>query len=339
MKVLVTGGCGYIGSHTIVDLIENQFEVICLDDNSRSNTELLHGVAEITGQKVPHYKVDLCDHESLKKVFTEHPDIKGIIHFAAYKYVPESVREPLSYYRNNIVGLLNLLDCVQEHQTPYFVFSSSCSVYGNATALPVTEQSPLQKAESPYANTKVVCEDIINDFAKTDNNTQNILLRYFNPVGAHPSALIGELPFGPPENLVPIITQTACGKRKELIVYGGDYDTRDGTCIRDYIHVMDIANAHTRALQHLAKADNDTKVDVLNLGSGNGVTVLELIKAFEKVSGQSLNYQIGDRRAGDVIQIFANNQKAQEKLGWKTKYNIEDMMSTAWNWQQKLNVE
>ncbi len=331
MKILVTGGCGYIGSHTLVDLMENGFEVVCLDDNSRSEDSILEGVQKITGKAVHNHCVNLCDLPAVQAVFEQHPDIQGIIHFAAYKSVPESVGNPLLYYQNNINGLLNLLSCVAAHQTPYFVFSSSCSVYGNATELPVTEQTPLQQAESPYANTKQMGEDILQHFSKA-HPTQITLLRYFNPVGAHPSAHIGERQ-EKPENLVPYITQTAIGKRAQLTVFGNDYDTRDGTCIRDYIHVMDIANAHTKALQHLLSGRNTEKIDVFNLGTGNGVTVLEVIESFEKVSEQALNYRIGERRAGDVVKVFANNNKAKNILGWETQYSLDEMMLTAWKWE------
>ncbi|OWY24328.1 UDP-glucose 4-epimerase GalE [Sphingobacteriales bacterium UPWRP_1] len=334
MKILVTGGCGYIGAHTIVDLLENGFEVICIDDNSRSGTGLLRGAETIGGRSVPHYRVNLCNLEETHRVFSQHPQISGIIHFAAYKSVPESVNNPLLYYHNNLASLVNLLQCVQAFNVPNFVFSSSCSVYGNAPQLPVTEETPLQKAESPYGNTKQIGEEIIADVARTSKNNF-ILLRYFNPVGAHPSALIGELQENP-ENLVPIITQTAIGKRPRLTVYGNDYPTRDGSCIRDYIHVMDIANAHTKALQYLLAQKNKANCEVFNLGSGNGTTVLEAIAAFEGVSGLALNYVIGPRRAGDVVAIYANNQKAANLLGWHPRYTLEDMMRTAWQWELKL---
>ncbi len=334
MKILVTGGCGYIGSHTLVDLINNGFEVISLDDNSRSNDNILEGVFEITGKKVPNYKVNLCDFEATKAVFEAHQDIKGIIHFAAYKSVPESVANPLLYYRNNISSLVNLLQCVADYNVPHFVFSSSCSVYGNAEELPVTEDTILQKAESPYGHTKQIGEAMIQAFAKTQGN-DNILLRYFNPVGAHESAAIGEVQ-EKPENLVPIITQTAIGRRQQMSVFGDDYDTRDGSCIRDYIHVMDIANAHTKALQYVMNGKNVSKCEVFNLGLGEGVTVLEAIYAFEKVSDMVLNYKMSERRSGDVEKIYADNTKAKERLGWQPQYDIEDMMRTAWHWELKM---
>jgi len=337
-KILVTGGCGYIGSHTIVDLIENGFEVISVDDNSRSSIKSLDGIEKITGVKVKNYVVDLKGFEATRNIFIENNDIVGIIHFAAYKAVGESVDKPLMYFENNMFSLINLLKCVEEFKVPYFVFSSSCTVYGNPDVIPVTEKSPTKKAESPYGATKQMGEVVIEDFSKsTDANT--ILLRYFNPVGSHPTINIGELPIGRPMNLVPAITQTAIGKLPKMTVYGDDYPTRDGSCLRDYIHVCDIAHAHTLALQYLIDKKNTTKCDIFNLGSGNGVTVLEAIKTFEAVSGVALNYEIGPRRGGDVVAIYANNTVAVEGLGWHVKYNLEDMMRTAWEWELKLKEE
>ncbi|SFD24785.1 UDP-galactose 4-epimerase [Chitinophaga sp. CF118] len=335
MKVLVTGGCGFIGSHTIVDLINNGFDVVSVDSNIRSSTLLLEGVEKITGKKIRNYKVDLCNLEDTHAVFHENRDIVGVIHFAALKTVPESVSDPLFYFQNNLTSLVNVLKCVKEFNIPNMVFSSSCSVYGNTTELPVVEETPLGEAQSPYARTKQMGEQIIEDYSRV-NDTQSILLRYFNPVGAHPSALIGELPLGRPDNLVPVITQTAIGKIPKLTVYGHDYDTRDGSCIRDYIYVMDIANAHTKALQYLIDQRNTENCEIFNLGTGKGVTVLESIKAFEKISGVKLNYDLGPRRPGDVIAIYANNTKAREVLGWEPKTGIEDMMRTAWQWEVAL---
>lgn len=335
MKVLVTGGCGFIGSHTIVDLINNGFDVVSVDSNIRSSTLLLEGVEKITGKKIRNYKVDLCNLEDTHAVFHENRDIVGVIHFAALKTVPESVADPLFYFQNNLTSLVNVLKCVKEFNIPNMVFSSSCSVYGNTTELPVVEETPLGEAQSPYARTKQMGEQIIEDYSRV-NDTQSILLRYFNPVGAHPSALIGELPLGRPDNLVPVITQTAIGKIPKLTVYGHDYDTRDGSCIRDYIYVMDIANAHTKAMQYLIDQRNTDNCEVFNLGTGNGVTVLESIKAFEKISGVKLNYDLGPRRPGDVIAIYANNSKAKKLLGWEAKTGIEDMMRTAWQWEVAL---
>ncbi|ATL47067.1 UDP-glucose 4-epimerase GalE [Chitinophaga caeni] len=334
-KVLVTGGCGYIGAHTIVDLINNGFEVVSVDSNIRSTTQLLDGIEKITGKKVRNYKVDLCNLEDTHAVFHENRDIVGVIHFAALKTVPESVANPLYYFQNNLSSLVNILKCVKEFNVPNLVFSSSCSVYGNTKALPVVEETPIGEAQSPYARTKQMGEQIIEDYARV-NDTQCILLRYFNPVGAHPSALIGELPLGKPDNLVPVITQTAIGKIPKMVVYGHDFDTRDGSCIRDYIHVTDIAAAHTKALQYLIDHKNESNCEIFNLGTGNGVTVLEAIKAFEKISGLKLNYELGPGRPGDVIAIYANNNKAKEKLGWEPKMGIEDMMRTAWQWEVSL---
>ncbi|MCK7559136.1 UDP-glucose 4-epimerase GalE [Chitinophaga sedimenti] len=334
-KVLVTGGCGYIGSHTIVDLINHGFEVVSVDSNVRSSTQLLEGIEKITGKKIHNYKVDLCNLEDTHAVFHENRDIVGVIHFAALKTVPESVSDPLYYFHNNLTSLVNVLKCVKEFNIPNLVFSSSCSVYGNTNALPVVESTPLGEAQSPYARTKQMGEQIIEDYSRV-NDTNNIILRYFNPVGAHPTALIGELPLGRPDNLVPVITQTAIGKLPKVTVFGTDYDTRDGSCVRDYIHVMDIANAHTKAMQYLLDGKNESKREIINLGTGNGVTVLEAIKAFEKVSGVKLNYELGPRRPGDVIEIYANNSYAREKLGWEPKQSIEDMMRTAWQWEVSL---
>lgn len=334
-KILVTGGCGYIGSHTIVDLIDYGYEVISVDNNTRSNPRILEGIEKITGQKIKNYKVDLCNFDDTFAIFQENPDITGIIHFAAYKAVGESVEKPLMYFENNLNSLINLLKCVQEFNITHFVFSSSCTVYGNPDVIPVTEQTPMKPAESPYGYTKQMGEQILTEFVKSCN-VQCILLRYFNPVGAHPSVLIGELPIGRPANLVPAITQTAIGKLPQMTVHGNDYDTRDGSCIRDYIHVSDIAHAHTLAMQHLAANKTGKKCEIFNLGSGNGVTVLEAIRAFEKVSDVKLNYVIGPRRAGDVVAIYANNELAVKELGWNVKYNLEDMMLTAWKWEQKI---
>ncbi len=334
-KILVTGGCGYIGSHTIVDLVENGFEVISVDNNSRSSSRILEGVEKITGKKVKNYKVDLCNFDDTYAIFQENEDIAGIIHFAAYKAVGESVEQPLMYFENNLQSLINLLKCVQEFDIPHFVFSSSCTVYGNPDKTPVTESTPPKPAESPYGYTKQMGEQIINEYAKA-NSTRCILLRYFNPVGAHPTTLIGELPIGKPANLVPAITQTAIGKLPLMTVYGTDYNTRDGSCVRDFIHVCDIAHAHTLALQFLINGKNKKRCEVFNLGTGNGVTVLEAIQAFEKVSGVKLNYVLGPRRPGDVISIYANNDYARSSLGWDIKFGLEDMMATAWKWEQKI---
>ena len=337
-KILVTGGCGYIGSHTIVDLIQNGYEVISIDNNSRSNPDILTGVESITGKQIKNYIVDLCNYDDTKNVFKENPDILGIIHFAAYKSVGESVENPLIYFDNNLASLVNILKCSEEFNVSNFVFSSSCTVYGNPDEIPVTENTPQKPGESPYGITKQIGEQIITETIKADN-IQTILLRYFNPVGAHPSILIGETPIGRPANLVPAITQTAIGKLPAMQVHGDDYPTRDGSCLRDYIHVSDIAHAHTLALDYLINKKNKTNCTVFNLGTGNGYTVLEVIKTFEKVTGQQLNYSIGPRRAGDVIAIYANRDKATNELGWDPKYTLEDMMHTAWQWELKLKNE
>ncbi len=334
-KVLVTGGCGYIGSHTIVDLIDNGFEVISVDNLSNSSADVLDGVEAITGKRVKNYAIDLCWEDAVRQIFEDNRDIKGIIHFAALKLVGESVLQPIRYFRNNLNSLLNILDCMEHYEAPHLIFSSSCSVYGNAEVLPVTEETPLQEAESPYARSKQMGEQIIRDFSRIHPRHNSILLRYFNPAGAHESALIGESPTNPASNLVPVITETAMGKRPEMMVFGDDYNTRDGSCIRDYIHVMDLANAHTKALQYLLEGKNTDNLEIFNLGIGEGVSVLEAIQAFMKVTGRPLHYRIGERRPGDVVAIYANNDKAARLLGWEPQRDINDIMRTAWAWEQK----
>ena len=336
-KILVTGGCGYIGVHTIVDLIQNGFEVISVDNNSRSRADILINAEKIIGKKVKNYAVDLCHLENTRNIFKENNDITGIIHFAAYKSVGESVGEPLMYYENNLISLVNILKCAEEFNVPHFVFSSSCTVYGNPDAMIVTEETPQKPAESTYGATKQMGEVIVTDTVKS-NNMQAILLRYFNPVGAHPSILLGEISLGRPANLIPAITQTAIGKLPSMEVYGNDYDTRDGSCVRDFIHVSDIAHAHTLALNFLINKINKIKTEIFNLGTGDGYTVLEAIAAFEKVAGIKLNYTIGPRRSGDVIAIYANNNKAKKELGWIPQHNLETMMETAWKWELKLKA-
>lgn len=335
-KILVTGGCGYIGSHTVVDLIENDFEVISVDNFYNSNEEVLSRIEKITGKKIKNYNIDLTDATATRSIFEQEKNITGIIHFAAYKAVGESVEKPLDYYFNNLLSEINLLKSVQEFNVPYFVFSSSCTVYGNTSQIPVTEESPVLPAASPYGATKQMGEVIIQDFVNANTAHKAILLRYFNPVGAHPSTLIGELPIGKPMNLVPVITQTAAGILPGMHVHGSDYDTRDGSCVRDYIHVCDIAHAHTLAMQFLIKKKNKTACETFNLGTGNGVTVLEAIKTFERISGKQLNYTIGPRRAGDVVAIYANNTKAINELDWQIKYGLDEMIGSAWKWQQSL---
>ena len=334
-KILVTGGCGFIGSHTIVDLVQNGYEVVSADNNSRSKLSVLEGVENITGKKIKNYHIDLCVFDDTHAIFQENPDIIGIIHFAAYKAVGESVEHPLRYFDNNINSLINILRCCEEFSIPNFVFSSSCTVYGNPDESPVTEETPTKLAESPYGFTKQMGEQIVQQTVNS-NKIQSILLRYFNPVGAHPSIEIGELPIGKPANLVPAITQTAIGKLPQMQVFGNDYPTRDGSCVRDYIHVSDIAHAHTLALNYLIAQKNTHNCEIFNLGTGNGYTVLELINIFEKVSETKLSYQISARRPGDIVGIFANNEKAKKMLGWAPQFNLEDMMRTAWQWELKM---
>ena len=342
-KILVTGGCGYIGSHTIVDLVEKGFEVISIDNFSRSDKKMLEGVRKITGKEIVNYEIDLCDLTATKKVFEQNRDIKGIIHFAAYKAVGESVEHPILYFRNNLVSLINILDCLVQFNIPNFIFSSSCSVYGDIKSLPVDENTPLPDAASPYGRTKQIGEEMIRDTAKACNS-RFVMLRYFNPVGAHPSAEIGELPIGKPSNLFPSIFYTALGKENDLIVHGNDYATPDGSCIRDYIHVMDIAEAHSLALLHLMKYNPtanekrkmDWNVEVMNLGTGKGYSVLEVIHAFETVTGVKLNYKIGPRRAGDVVAIYSDNKKARAILGWENHKTLNEMILSAWRWTKKI---
>ncbi|MBL0309644.1 MAG: UDP-glucose 4-epimerase GalE [Bacteroidetes bacterium] len=335
-KILVTGGCGYIGSHTIVDLLNHGFDAISIDSNMRSKAATTERIEAVTGKKIVNHPIDLCDKEAVRKIFKEEGKIDGIIHFAALKSVPESVNKPLLYYRNNLDSLLNLLELAEEFSIRDFVFSSSCSVYGNATELPVMETTPLGDAESPYARTKQMGEGIIHDFAKISEAGRYIMLRYFNPVGAHESGKLGEDSTDVVTAIVPRITGVAIGKFKDFTVFGNDYDTRDGTCVRDYIHVMDIANAHTKALQYLMENKNQENCEVFNLGTGNGVTVLEAIHSFEKVSGEMLNWKTGARRSGDVVAIYADNQKAKDKLGWKIERDLDLMMRTAWEWEKIL---
>ncbi|TAH19628.1 MAG: UDP-glucose 4-epimerase GalE [Cytophagales bacterium] len=339
-KILVTGGCGYIGSHTIIEmLMQTDFEVVSIDSLINSSIHTLERIRQITGKSIKNYQTDLCNLAEVEKVFDENTDFVGIIHFAALKSVPDSVAQPLHYYHNNINSLLNLLKCCAKYGVNNFIFSSSCSVYGNVAKLPVNEQTPLSIAESPYAYTKQIGENIIKDFIKNQAQTKAIALRYFNPVGAHTSGLNGENPINKPTSLVPVITQTAIGIIKEMSVFGEDYDTRDGSCVRDYIHVTDIAEAHIKALAYLLEGKNEANYEVINLGTGNGVTVLEAIHAFEKVSGVKLNYKMKGRRDGDVAAIYSDTTMSEQKLGWKTSIGIEEMMSSAWKWQQLLKDE
>jgi len=335
MKILVTGGLGFIGSHTVVELQNEGFEVVAIDNLSNSSIEVLDGIEKITGKKPIFEKIDLREKSAVQNFFKKHQDIIGVIHFAASKAVGESVENPLLYYENNINSLVYLLQELANLPQANFIFSSSCTVYGQAEKMPITEDASVQPANSPYGNTKQIGEEIINDVAKV-TNINAVLLRYFNPIGAHSSAEIGELPIGVPQNLVPFITQTAYGLRKELSVYGNDYPTPDGTCIRDYIHVVDLAKAHVLALQRLLNNQNLEKVETFNLGTGKGSSVLEVITAFEKVSGQKLPYKIVGRREGDVISAYANTDKANKILGWKAAFSLEDGLASAWKWEKKV---
>lgn len=339
MKVLVTGGTGYIGSHTVAELQNSGFEVVILDNLSNSTADVVDRIEKITGIRPFFEKVDLCDSFALNHFFRAYEDIDSVIHFAAFKAVGESVQNPLMYYHNNVTGMINLLKEISERKISKFVYSSSCTVYGEADKLPVTEDSPIKKAESPYGFTKQIGEQMLFDLAKV-TEIRMIILRYFNPTGAHDSALIGELPSGIPNNLVPFITQTAIGKREILTVNGNDYDTPDGTNIRDYIHVVDLAKAHVNSIQRInenTSGDSEKeKVEVFNLGTGNGNSVLEVINAFEESTGVKLNYRIGPRRDGDVVSIYSDTKKANETLGWKAERDLKNMMVTSWEWEKTL---
>jgi UDP-glucose 4-epimerase len=335
MKILVTGGLGFIGSHTVVELQNEGFEVVIIDNLSNSSETVLDGIVAITGKKPVFENLDVREKTAVQNFFKKHNDVSGVIHFAASKAVGESVENPLLYYENNINSLVYLLQELQNKPNSNIIFSSSCTVYGQAEEMPITENAPIQVAMSPYGNTKQIGEEIIRDVAKV-SNIKAILLRYFNPIGAHPSAEIGELPLGVPQNLVPFITQTGLGLRKELSVYGNDYATPDGTAVRDYIHVVDLAKAHVIALQRLLKNKNLSPVETFNLGTGTGSSVLEVIQAFEKVSGQKLPYKIVDRREGDITSAYANTDKANNVLGWKAESSLEEAMASAWKWEQKI---
>ena len=335
MKIVVTGGLGFIGSHTVVELQNEGFEVIAIDNLSNSSESVLDGIFNITGKKPIFEKMDLRDKASVQDFFKKHNDVAGVIHFAASKAVGESVGNPLLYYENNINALVYILQELTALPSANFIFSSSCTVYGQAEKMPITEDAPVQQAMSPYGNTKQIGEEIITDTAKV-SSLNSILLRYFNPIGSHPTAELGELPLGVPQNLVPFITQTAIGLREKLSVFGSDYPTIDGTAVRDYIHVVDLAKAHVIALKRLLNKQNLDKVETFNLGTGTGSSVLEVINAFEKVSGQKLNYQIVDRREGDITEAYANTHKANTILGWKAQSSLEDSLESAWKWEQKI---
>lgn len=337
-RILVTGGTGFIGSHTTVELQSAGYEVVIIDNLSNSNADVVDGIEEISGVRPAFEQVDCCNLEALEGVFQKYEGIQGIIHFAASKAVGESVEKPLMYYENNIISLVNLLKLMPKYGVKGIIFSSSCTVYGQPDAefLPVTEKAPIKVAESPYGNTKQINEEIIQDYVKSGAPISAIILRYFNPIGAHPTAIIGELPNGVPANLIPYLTQTAIGIRKELTVFGDDYDTADGSCVRDFIYVVDLAKAHVAAMERIVNDQNTDPVEVFNVGTGRGYTVLELINTFEQCTGVKLPYKIGPRRAGDIEKVWGNVDKANEVLGWKAVHTLEEALSSAWKWQQRL---
>jgi UDP-glucose 4-epimerase len=336
MKILVTGGLGFIGSHTVVELQNSGYEVVIIDDCSNSSEKVLDGIFAITKKMPVFEKINLREKEKVHDFFKRHDDIKGTIHFAASKAVGESVEKPLLYYENNINTLIYLLQEISANKKQSFIFSSSCTVYGQADQMPITEDAPVKKAESPYGNTKQIGEEIISDTCKVNPELQAISLRYFNPMGAHPSTEIGELPIGVPQNLVPFITQTGVGLREQLSVFGDDYPTPDGTCIRDYIHVVDLAKAHVVALERLLDGKNPLNYEVFNVGTGEGSSVLEVISSFERISGKKLNYSIVERRSGDIITAYADTKKANETLGWKAASTLDQAMKSAWDWEQRI---
>ena len=335
--ILVTGGTGFIGSHTTVELINAGYKVVIVDNLSNSNANVVDGIEEITGVRPAFEQVDCCDYAAMESVFNKYSDIEGIIHFAASKAVGESVEKPLLYYRNNLTSLINLLELMPKHNVKGIIFSSSCTVYGQPDPenLPVTEDAPIKPAESPYGNTKQVNEEIIRDYINSGASIKAILLRYFNPIGSHPTAIIGELPNGVPMNLIPYVTQTAMGIREQLKVFGNDYNTPDGTCIRDYIYVVDLAKAHVKAMERVLDTDSD-KLEVFNVGTGRGVSTKEIVDAFEKATGVKVNWTYAPRRAGDIEKVWADPKKANEVLGWKADTSLEDTLKSAWNWQVKL---
>jgi UDP-glucose 4-epimerase len=338
-KILVTGGTGYIGSHTVVELLNEGFEAVIIDDLSNSELEVLDGISSIAGKEAHFEKVDLRDRELVFKVFEKHPDIEAIIHFAAFKAVGESVEKPLAYYENNLLSLIHLLEAMKKFKVAHLVFSSSCTVYGEPDSLPVDESAPIKKANSPYGNTKQICEDILQDTLVSSPELGVISLRYFNPIGAHSSAEIGELPTGVPNNLVPFVTQTAAGIREVLNVFGDDYNTPDGSAIRDYINVVDLARAHIVAIRRLLANKQKSAFEVFNLGTGTGYSVLEIIHAFEKATGQKVNFKVVDRREGDVEQVYADTTYANTELGWKAEKGIEETLLSAWNWEKNIRAK
>ncbi|MFA7116980.1 MAG: UDP-glucose 4-epimerase GalE [Bacteroidales bacterium] len=335
-RVLVTGATGFIGSHTICELVNAGYDVVGIDNFSNSSAKVLNGIEKIVGKKVPFMGANCSHAESFKKVFERYPDITAAIHFAAFKAVGESVAHPMKYYENNLISLMNLIDLMKTAKGN-IVFSSSCTVYGEPDSLPVSETAPTKPAESPYGRTKQISEDILKDVVKSDKDYKIIALRYFNPIGSHPSSEIGELPIGIPQNLIPYITQTAAGIRKELSIFGKDYPTPDGTCIRDYIYVVDLAKAHVKAVDRLLGNNSKSNFEIFNLGTGNGLSVLELVTEFIKVTGVKLPYKFVDRRPGDIIQLWADPTKANKELGWKADTSISDVLLSAWNWQKKLS--
>jgi UDP-glucose 4-epimerase len=335
MKILVTGGTGYIGSHTAVELLKKGYDVVIIDNLSNSHAAVIDRIEEITGKKPEFHQFDLIDREKTAAFFADHSDLDGIIHFAAFKAVGESMAEPLMYYRNNLDSLINILQGMKDNGIKNLVFSSSCTVYGQPDELPVKETSPIKEAWSPYGNTKQMSEEILR-FSVAAHGLKTIALRYFNPIGAHDSALIGELPLGVPNNLVPFITQTAIGLRKSLSVFGSDYNTPDGTAIRDYIHVVDLAKAHVIAVDRMIAGKGKSDMEIFNLGTGNGFSVLEVIQSFERVSGQKLNYQIVDRRPGDIEKVWADTSFANDELGWNAELSLDEMMASAWKWEKAL---
>jgi UDP-glucose 4-epimerase len=335
IRILVTGGTGYIGSHTVVELQQAGYEAVIVDDLSNSRIEVLDGIAAITGTRPEFLQFNLQERPRLDDLFASRGPFEAVIHFAASKSVGESVREPLVYYRNNLVSMLNLLETMHARGTARIVFSSSCTVYGQPSRLPVTEEAPFQRASSPYGNTKRICEEILQDAIAAEDFLRGIALRYFNPIGAHPSALIGELPSGVPDNLVPYITQTAIGVREELRIFGDDYATPDGSCIRDYIHVVDLAQAHVVAVRRLLENRGKSAFEAFNIGTGTGYSVLQVVRAFEKVSGRKLNYRIVGRRPGDIGQVWADTGLAERELGWKAERGLEEMLDSAWRWEQR----